>query len=119
MLYSFLGLIGGLKRDKKGKHTWGETCTSKLISLASAKEAKLNSHFFSGFTSFALSNGNMCSLDSWVIPHRQDESMSIGRVVEILQIVGSSLEFSKNPDYILISLWPFGRNLLAANIVEV
>ena len=101
-------LLGGLKRDKGGVHTWASTCSSNSISLAAAREASLDLHMFTGFNSFAMSNGDVCSLDSWVIIHSNRESLVVGRVIEILQAVGSPSEFSKHPDIILVTLYETG-----------
>ena len=99
---------GGLKRDKAGIRAWEETRSSKLISVAAARQAKLDAHSFIGFASCSIMSGDTCSLDSWVIVRRGKDMMNIGRVAEILQVLGSSSLFSKNPDYILVSLYETG-----------
>ena len=97
-----------LKREHRGPREWLETGSSKFISIQSAKDAKLYDRSFAGLLSCTLLNGDKCTLDSWVVARQRRNSLSVARVVEILQLIGSESEFSRQPDLILLSLYNTG-----------
>ena len=91
-----------------GKLTWDKTQSSKIFQhqrqiLTSLK----NMHFTSG-KSFTCSNGDDCSINDFVLAKDDKGTTVIARILEILQLSGSSEEQQNTPNYLLISIFLTG-----------
>ena len=93
-----------LRRDKHAARKWTETESSKVMSPRLAETAMLSSKIYRSYLTCQLSNKDRCSLNDWVIWKDKNSELVAGRVLELLQIVGSPSELNRQPDIALIHI---------------
>ena len=99
-----------LRRDKLPSRKWSETKTSKVLSSDAAASMGLKQRRLLGYFSCALENQDKCSLGNFIIWRDSKGTLSIGKVLELLQIVGSPSELQRCPDIVLICIYATQAN---------
>lgn len=78
---------------------------SKVIPLNIAESSSLTRYKYIGYKWCQLKNQDQCILSDWVIWQDTDSNLAVGKVGELLQMVGSASKLERHPDLFL--LWMY------------
>lgn len=109
------------RKAKGGLKPWDNTLSYKYLRQAENTQNKDLRHLkFSAIQSFSLRNGDKVEIGSFLFADISNRAgMSVGKVIEALQIYGSDSEYRREADVILISLYRTGEAVLPYYMPEL
>ena len=88
---------------------WSKTLSYKHLHSTNTTNAELAGLKFTIIRSFGLKNGDKVESSNFVFANISScNGLSIGKVVEALQILGSDSELRREPDLVLLALYRVG-----------
>ena len=92
-----------------GKLSWEKTLSNKMLQQSQNTVLLKDKHFIV-LKSFTALNGDYCSVNEFVLAKGSNHNTIIAKVLEILQLPGSSAEIEIIPSLLLICVFRRGCN---------